>query len=142
MEFMYQLQQILSKETKSIAVLFLFYGISHSPTTSPSFPFNHALTHPRPRPNSQIPPPAPTSRRPPLPRPRQATQALPKPNPNRRLRGANLALALLSHTLHSHPSTTTPIPPLALEAPLRALVLTSPWVSFSTAAPAFVRNAK
>jgi acetyl esterase/lipase len=40
--------------------------------------------------------------------------------------GGNLAAALTSHLLHSHPSTTTPINPIILTAHLRGLILQSP----------------
>jgi acetyl esterase/lipase len=143
MEFMYQLQQILSKEAKSVAILFLSYGMVHL-FCIPSIPsqFNTTLTAPDLAPIAKYP--------------RQLQQAASLLShvlqalhiaPDNIIltgdsAGANLALALLSHTLHPHPSAATSIPPVTLSAPLRGLVLTSPWVSFSTAAPAFLRNAK
>jgi acetyl esterase/lipase len=55
--------------------------------------------------------------------------------------GANLALALLSHISHPHPSSTIPIPPIFLSTPLAGVILVSPWVSFSTSSPSFTTNA-
>ncbi|KAK0116478.1 hypothetical protein ONS95_013492 [Cadophora gregata] len=52
--------------------------------------------------------------------------------------GANLALSLLSHINHPHPSPT--IPRVDLPAPFLGLVLISPWVSFDTSAPSFQEN--
>lgn len=51
--------------------------------------------------------------------------------------GGNLSLALLSHILHPHPEVPTKI---NLSEPLRATVLISPWVDFSTEQPSFERN--
>ncbi len=50
--------------------------------------------------------------------------------------GGNLALGVLSHLSHPHPS----IPPLELSEPLRAAILIAPWVSFDTTAESFRRN--
>jgi acetyl esterase/lipase len=55
--------------------------------------------------------------------------------------GANLALSLLSHISHPHPSTIVPIPPVHLSAPLLGAVLISPWISFDVSADSFKRNA-
>jgi acetyl esterase/lipase len=56
--------------------------------------------------------------------------------------GANLALALLSHISHPHPSTTVPIPKIDLKGDkIKGAVLISPWVSFSTTDESFKRNA-
>ena len=52
--------------------------------------------------------------------------------------GANLALSLLSHISHPHPSNT--IPQVQLSAPLRGAVLISPWISFDTSTPSFTSN--
>jgi acetyl esterase/lipase len=54
--------------------------------------------------------------------------------------GANLALSLLSHISHPHPSTSLPIPAIQLSAPLRGVVLISPWISFDTSATSFTTN--
>lgn len=51
--------------------------------------------------------------------------------------GGNLALGVLSHLSHPHPS----IAPVELSAPLRAAVLIAPWVSFEMTADSFRRNA-
>lgn len=53
--------------------------------------------------------------------------------------GGNLALATLLHLSHPHPS----IPPVNFPSPtskLRGVLLMSPWVSFSVAAPSYTRN--
>lgn len=42
--------------------------------------------------------------------------------------GANLVLGILSHIGHPHPR----IPPLDLSAPLRGILLLTPWVSFGS----------
>ncbi|KAN0103265.1 prolyl oligopeptidase-like protein [Hyaloscypha variabilis] len=55
--------------------------------------------------------------------------------------GANLALSLLSHISHPHPSPTIPIPKVSLSTPLLGCVLVSPWVSFDLSADSFKRNA-
>ncbi|KAH7393612.1 Alpha/Beta hydrolase protein [Cadophora sp. MPI-SDFR-AT-0126] len=52
--------------------------------------------------------------------------------------GANLALSLLSHISHPHPSPT--IPRVTLPSPFLGLVLISPWVSFDTTLPSFQEN--
>ncbi|KDQ60391.1 hypothetical protein JAAARDRAFT_67935 [Jaapia argillacea MUCL 33604] len=52
--------------------------------------------------------------------------------------GGNLTLAILSHIIHPHPSSS--IPELRLSKPLRGAILISPWVSFSTTAHSFTRN--
>ncbi|KAG4414198.1 hypothetical protein IFR04_012645, partial [Cadophora malorum] len=52
--------------------------------------------------------------------------------------GANLALSLLSHINHPHPSPT--IPRVELPSPFLGLVLISPWVSFDTTLPSFQEN--
>jgi len=55
--------------------------------------------------------------------------------------GANLALQVLSHISHPHPSTTTPIPRIDLKGEkLCGAVLISPWVSFSLSDDSFTRN--
>jgi acetyl esterase/lipase len=54
--------------------------------------------------------------------------------------GANLCTQLLSHLSHPHPSTSLNIPPVALSAPLRGVVLISPWVNFDTSTPSFINN--
>ena len=51
--------------------------------------------------------------------------------------GGNLALALLSHLSHPHPSTTA----VTLSSKLQAVVLISPQVSFDTDTPSFTTNA-
>jgi acetyl esterase/lipase len=51
--------------------------------------------------------------------------------------GGNLAISLLSHILHPRPET----PKVSLTAPLRGVLLYSPWVSFSTKYDSYVRNA-
>lgn len=51
--------------------------------------------------------------------------------------GGNLALGVLSHLSHPHPS----IAPIGLAEPLRAAVLIAPWCSFETTADSFRRNA-
>ena len=51
--------------------------------------------------------------------------------------GGNLALAVLSHLLHPHPS----IEPIRLSEPLGATILISPWVKFDTNARSFSQNA-
>ncbi len=56
--------------------------------------------------------------------------------------GANLAVSLLSHLSHPHPSTSLPIAPISLSAPLRGAVLISPWVDFDTGSPSFQKNAQ
>ena len=50
--------------------------------------------------------------------------------------GGNLASALLLHLAHPHPK----LPKLVLQKPLRAAVLISPWISFSTTRDSFQRN--
>ena len=55
--------------------------------------------------------------------------------------GANLALSLLSHISHPHPSTTVPIPSVHLSSPLLGAVLISPWISFDLSTDSFKRNA-
>ena len=53
--------------------------------------------------------------------------------------GGNLALGLLSHILHPHPS----IPPIDLKGEsLRGALLISPWVSFDTRHKSYERNAE
>jgi acetyl esterase/lipase len=52
--------------------------------------------------------------------------------------GGNLVLSLLSHILHPHPS----VPALELNAPFKAVLLISPWVSFSTEHPSYTTNAE
>jgi acetyl esterase/lipase len=47
--------------------------------------------------------------------------------------GGNLAMALLSHTLHPHPD----VPTLKIDQPLGGALLYSPWVGFSTDYPSF-----
>jgi acetyl esterase/lipase len=54
--------------------------------------------------------------------------------------GAHLALSLLSHISHPHPSTLLPIPLITLSTPLRGAVFISPWVSFDTSTPSFSAN--
>ena len=56
--------------------------------------------------------------------------------------GGNLALAVLSHLAHPHPSNAMHIPPLRIEEKLRGVQLTSPWVSFDTTTPSYTRNAR
>ena len=51
--------------------------------------------------------------------------------------GGNLALGVLSHLSHPHPSIT----PIELTEPLRAAVLIAPWCSFDSTADSFRRNA-
>ncbi len=51
--------------------------------------------------------------------------------------GANLALGVLSHMSHPHPS----IPPLEISEPVRAAILIAPWCTFETTADSFRRNA-
>jgi acetyl esterase/lipase len=51
--------------------------------------------------------------------------------------GGNLALSLLSHVMHPHPSTNPQIPPLKVSGSFRGLVLVSPWVDFRTELPAY-----
>ncbi|KAI9812883.1 MAG: hypothetical protein M1827_004401 [Pycnora praestabilis] len=51
--------------------------------------------------------------------------------------GGNLALAVLSHVSHKHPS----IQPISLSEPLRAAILISPWCTFADSADAIKRNA-
>ena len=55
--------------------------------------------------------------------------------------GAHLALSLLSHISHPHPSTTVPIPSVNLSSPLLGAVLISPWISFDLSTDSFKRNA-
>jgi acetyl esterase/lipase len=57
--------------------------------------------------------------------------------------GANLALSLLSHISHPHPSTELPIPKVSLPqgAKFPGVVLISPWVSFGVTDPSFKTNA-
>ncbi|MCJ1234365.1 hypothetical protein MMC14_002326 [Varicellaria rhodocarpa] len=50
--------------------------------------------------------------------------------------GGHLALSLISHILHPHPSA----PPVKLSTPLLGLALISPWVEFGTSAPSYTRN--
>ena len=52
--------------------------------------------------------------------------------------GGNLALGLVSHLLHPHPE----IAAIKIEQPLRAAILMSPWVSFSTDWPSSKGNAQ
>ncbi|KDQ60393.1 hypothetical protein JAAARDRAFT_126265, partial [Jaapia argillacea MUCL 33604] len=52
--------------------------------------------------------------------------------------GGNLVLAVLSHLVHPHPSSS--IPELRLAKPLKGAILMSPWTSFSTSAASFTRN--
>lgn len=99
MEFMYQLQQILSKENESIAVLFLSYGKIASPLRQANAP----LTLRRPRPRSKIPPPTPTSCCSLLPRPSHPAQTPRKHHPNRRLRRRKPS----SCSPLSHPTSTS-----------------------------------
>jgi acetyl esterase/lipase len=138
LEFMYQLYELLTKDDKDrdIAILFLSYGTCH-PT--PIF-----------LPLLILPDLAPSARY-----PRQLQQAalllthvldrLHKRPENIILTGdsagGNLALALLSHISHPHPSTTHPILPVKPSAPFRGCVLTSPWLDFSTSKPSFTSNA-
>jgi acetyl esterase/lipase len=51
--------------------------------------------------------------------------------------GGNLAISLLSHILHPRPGT----PRISLTAPLRGVMLYSPWISFSTKHDSYLRNA-
>jgi len=51
--------------------------------------------------------------------------------------GGNLALGVLSHLSHPHPS----IAPVELSGPLRAAVLIAPWCTFEMSADSFRRNA-
>jgi acetyl esterase/lipase len=51
--------------------------------------------------------------------------------------GGNLAISLLSHILHPRPGT----PRVSLTAPLRGVMICSPWVSFSTKHDSYLRNA-
>lgn len=52
--------------------------------------------------------------------------------------GGNLVLALLSHLLHPHPSSS--IPRLTLSSPLAGALMISPWGRFDTSLPGFKRN--
>ncbi|KAE9368483.1 alpha/beta-hydrolase [Stipitochalara longipes BDJ] len=54
--------------------------------------------------------------------------------------GGNLATALISHILHPHPSTSIPIKPIILANPLRGMILQSPWLSFSGTSKSFREN--
>lgn len=55
--------------------------------------------------------------------------------------GANLALSLLSHITHPHPSRTLKIPPITLKEDFLGVVLISPWVSFDLSSPSWTANA-
>lgn len=52
--------------------------------------------------------------------------------------GGNLTAALLEHIAHPHAD----VPPVSLTHPLHAVLLLSPWVSFSTNWPTFDTNAE
>jgi acetyl esterase/lipase len=52
--------------------------------------------------------------------------------------GANLAIALLSHSSHPHPDQS--VPRLTLSSDLCGLVVLAPWVSFNTTIDSFTRN--
>ncbi|KAH8821752.1 prolyl oligopeptidase-like protein [Xylogone sp. PMI_703] len=52
--------------------------------------------------------------------------------------GANLILALMSHILHPHPSST--VPRVTLSTPFLGCLLICPWISFSTNYPSFKQN--
>lgn len=54
--------------------------------------------------------------------------------------GGNLALQLLSHISHPHPSTTIKVPEVKINAPFKGLLLISPWTSFDTSTDSFTRN--
>lgn len=55
--------------------------------------------------------------------------------------GGNLVLSLMSHLSHPHPSKEIPVIPITLSAPLKAIVLMSPWVDFRITTDSFTRNA-
>jgi acetyl esterase/lipase len=140
-EFMFQVIDDLQRSGKNAACLFLSYGFAPSPPLS-LYPFLQTKL--------SIPDLAPAA-----PYPRQLQQAAMllnhvlnnlKISPNNIIltgdsAGANLALSLLSHISHPHPSTTLPIPRIALSSPLRGAVLISPWISFDLSADSFKRNA-
>lgn len=52
--------------------------------------------------------------------------------------GGNLTAALLEHIAHPHAD----VPPVSLAHPLHAVLLISPWISFSTSWPTFDSNAE
>ena len=52
--------------------------------------------------------------------------------------GANLALSVLSHTLHPHPA----VPKIAATEPFCGILLVSPWVSFDVCHESYHRNAE
>lgn len=152
-EFIHQIITLLSSQGKSVSCLFLSYG-NLRPSISTSFvPSPHQL--PKPKPKLKPPDLAPTS-----PYPRQLQQAasllnhvLHKLNysPSSILlsgdsAGANLAVALLSHIAHPHPSRMVEIPRIELKGgdgkggKLKGLLLTSPWVSFDITAKSFREN--
>jgi acetyl esterase/lipase len=118
-EFMFQIVDVLQSKGKNAAVLMLSYDLAPGRTyprqlQQASMLLNHVLN------KLEVPP---------------SNIILTGDSA-----GANLALSLLSHILHPHPSTTTPIPPITLSSPLHGAILISPWVSFNTSTASFKSN--
>lgn len=118
-EFMFQIISFVNSQGKNAACLFLSYDLAPTATyprqlQQASMLFNHVLN------TLKIPP-----------------QNLILMGDSA---GGGLAVSLLSHISHPHPSTVIPIPKVHLASPLLGAVLISPWVSFDTTAPSFERN--
>jgi acetyl esterase/lipase len=117
-EFMFQIVDAITKQGKSVAVLFLSYDLAPGAIYPRQLQQAAALLH-------------------------HVLTKLGKDPQNLVLTGdsagANLALSLLSHIAHPHPSGT--IQPIDLKRKnLTGAVLISPWVDFSTDAQSFTTN--
>ncbi|KAH7420210.1 Alpha/Beta hydrolase protein [Cadophora sp. MPI-SDFR-AT-0126] len=118
-EFMFQIVDLLNKNGKNVACLMLSYDLAPGAVyprqlQQASMFLNHVVNKLLIEPNNII---------------LSGDSA-----------GANLALALVSHISHPHPSTTLPIPKFSVSSPFRGLVLISPWVSFDLTYPSFAKN--
>ena len=119
-EFMFQIVSILAAQGKEVAVLMLSYdlaptGVYPRQLQQAATLLNHVLLNLKFAPSNII----------------LAGDSA----------GSNLAIGLLSHISHPHPSTTVPVPKVELQENFRAAVLISPWTSFDTSDDSFVRNA-
>jgi acetyl esterase/lipase len=116
-EFMFQIVDALSKQGKSVAVLFLSYDLAPGAIYPRQLQqaatiLNHVLKHLNIDPQNIF---------------ITSDSA-----------GANLALSLLSHITHPHPSGT--VPKVELKNPIAGAVFISPWVEFHTDAPSYTTN--
>lgn len=116
-EFMFQILDVLTKQGKSVAILTLSYDLAPGAVYPRQLQqaaslFNHVLNTLRYDPANIVV---------------TGDSA-----------GGNLALSLLSHIAHPHPSGT--IPKVELQGKLAGAVLISPWIDFSLDTPSFRSN--